>query len=244
LAKSSALKSKPKQTILSKQAIAPSGAAPKVAHEASFSSSNGHAAGNESQQHSKSSSTTTVSFADAFANVCKDAGAPGGVDKKMDLDAVLSASRKMGSQHADAATEHMRRQVEQHLDHLEKKQVLADEMAQIMEQKGTGHKCKECDRIFEHPQKFCQEQGHSVTRINGIKRFFECKHCHARVTAFCTLYPKHPCPKCKNGDWTRVSLWKDFKGPELRPKMLPRGDEMGFSLRNDLLMMSGEMGDE
>ena len=23
-----------------------------------------------------------------------------------------------------------------------------------------------------------------------------------------------------------------------------RGDEMGFSLRNDLLMMSGEMGDE
>ena len=35
----------------------------------------------------------------------------------------------------------MRRQVEQHLDHLEKKQVLADEMAQIMEQKGTGYNC-------------------------------------------------------------------------------------------------------
>lgn len=161
----------------------------------------------------------------------------------LDTDAILAESRKQQSRHKAEAEQQRHHEVDQHLERLEKKDVIAAEMAKITEIKSTGFKCKECDRIFEFRQKFCAEMNHSVTQITGIKRFFECKGCRARIVAYCTMYPAHPCPKCRGGDWQRASMWKEFSGPELRPKMLPRGEEGGFSLRSDPLMMHTPVGD-
>ena len=58
---------------------------------------------------------------------------------KLTPEQILEAARGLTSQHADAADKHRAQQVSQHLDHLEKRQVLADEMSQVMEQKGTGY---------------------------------------------------------------------------------------------------------
>jgi hypothetical protein len=153
----------------------------------------------------------------------------------IDIQRIIEASRKTTSIHHLAAEFKLDDDWVRYLDFLEKKEILAEELNKIIEQKATGYKCVQCKRIFEVPQSFCKELQHNVSRINGIKRFFECRSCHNRVTEFCTLYPGQPCARCGCGDFTRASLWKDFKVPDLRPQMLIRGEETGFSMRNDPL---------
>ena len=67
-----------------------------------------------------------------------------------------------------------------------------------------------------------------MRRFEAAKRFFECKQCKKRTTAF-DKYPKKSCLNCGGSAWERCGMMKERKGPKLdTEKLLIRGQEQTF----------------
>eukprot|EP01006_Ploeotia_vitrea_P031796 TRINITY_DN64101_c0_g1_i1.p1 TRINITY_DN64101_c0_g1~~TRINITY_DN64101_c0_g1_i1.p1 ORF type:complete len:1049 (+),score=179.02 TRINITY_DN64101_c0_g1_i1:90-3149(+) len=146
-----------------------------------------------------------------------------------DITTLLKESDSMESRHAQSATDE---NLERMFEGLKKKEAIILQMEKVMEQKCTAWRCKQCRKTFFCKEKFCTEKNHEVTKIQAMKRWFQCTHCKTRTTELNVEWPDHPCHKCYQGEWKRVGM---HSGGEVTfgPKMLARGEEYAFSLMSD-----------
>ena len=78
----------------------------------------------------------------------------------------------------------------------------------------------------------CRSAGHRISTRTAVKRFFECAGCKNRTSTVDKKLPSTSCSKCGAAAWRRAGQRRESKGPELMPKLLPRGEEVDFSLRS------------
>ena len=103
-------------------------------------------------------------------------------------------------------------------------------MREVTEQKVSAWHCESCRRTQAYFDKTCKEKAHRQTKVNAVKRWFECKACAFRDTALNrTLFPTK-CPKCQ-GFMARASMYVDRDRPKAGQNPLqavtvnPRGKE-------------------
>ncbi|KAK7078393.1 minichromosome maintenance-related protein [Halocaridina rubra] len=116
--------------------------------------------------------------------------------------------------------------LEKYYQVLEKKEMLEEKMASIMEVPTTAYVCIKCKYMALSASNFCREENHPLKAVKVKKRFFECKNCKRRTTSLDKL-PRNPCSNCNQNSWQRVSMGKAKAGPKLDSEILSlRGDEL------------------
>ncbi|XP_068203147.1 protein MCM10 homolog isoform X2 [Palaemon carinicauda] len=116
--------------------------------------------------------------------------------------------------------------LEKYYQGLEKKEMLEDKMASIMEIPTTAYVCIKCKYMAQSASDFCREEKHPLKAVKVKKRFFECKNCKRRTTSLDKL-PRNPCSTCDHSSWQRVAMGKAKTGPKLDSEILSlRGDEL------------------
>lgn len=116
--------------------------------------------------------------------------------------------------------------VEKYYKNLEKKEMLEDKMASIMEMPTTAYVCLKCKYMAQSASDMCREENHPLKTVKVKKRFFECKNCKRRTSSLDKL-PRNPCGHCNHSSWQRCAMGKAKSGPKLDSEILSlRGDEL------------------
>jgi len=115
---------------------------------------------------------------------------------------------------------------------LEKKERMEEKMTSVMEITIAAWACKQCKYLSESRSKLCIEENHPCVKIPKMtKRFYQCKACKMRSSAFNRQLPK-PCSKCGDSNFERVSMATERKGPRIGAETLElRGKEQKFILQ-------------
>lgn len=129
--------------------------------------------------------------------------------------------------------------LEKYYQGLEKKEMLEDKMASIMEIPTTAYVCIQCKYLAQSASDFCREENHPLKAVKAKKRFFECKNCKRRTTSLDKL-PRNPCSNCDHSSWQRVAMGKAKTGPKLDSEILSlRGDELShYSASSDKVYLN------
>ncbi|CAI4229621.1 unnamed protein product [Auanema sp. JU1783] len=118
--------------------------------------------------------------------------------------------------------------LESHLDKLEKKEKVENQITSCMSLKNVKvFTCKKCNYTAQKRSELCLRSGHAVVEHLQEKRFFKCKVCNRREIAYGFL-PSKACQNCNNNDWERVALRDERKVTLENENLRVRGEEQKF----------------
>jgi hypothetical protein len=97
---------------------------------------------------------------------------------------------------------------------LEKKDNMATKMDSIKTLNVTAWRCEVCSSLTEYRPKACGEaHPHALSKLQAIKRWWQCGGCKGRFHTLGVRYPTSKCPKCDvlGTDFTQVSMLRPQK---------------------------------
>eukprot|EP00884_Botryococcus_braunii_P012065 jgi/Botrbrau1/2085/Bobra.0047s0046.2 len=166
-------------------------------------------------------------FAAAFSSAAREEG----------KDAPAGA--RAGSRYVQLVEDAEHEQLMSALSSLQKKDELAQRLEAITKLQVTAFQCHTCGLVTEKRRAGCQ--GHHVTQVSALKRWWACEHCGARSATVGLRYPKNRCVKCRDPtlSFKPVSMGRPVKETAIGPTQvadrahfLPRGQEHAFSLNS------------
>ena len=123
----------------------------------------------------------------------------------------------------------------EYLDYLAHKEELQLQMQSITEKTVTVWQCVTagCGRRSEVWLAVCKAKEHELERREGVKRWFECGACFARVTVLDRKLPMHCCHQCGKSEWKQSGMMSERAGmaASVRSELQHKSEEV-FSLRS------------
>jgi len=116
------------------------------------------------------------------------------------------------------------------LEELEVQDEAQAKMEAVTSMEVHAYRCQQCCSTFEFDRHRanCQDQGHTVTRVQVQKTRWECSNCRQSADVLDRQLPEH-CSRCKGMTWKQVSLRKiNRTAPMEKDLFLPRGEELPF----------------
>eukprot|EP01065_Artemidia_motanka_P032572 TRINITY_DN39557_c0_g1_i1.p1 TRINITY_DN39557_c0_g1~~TRINITY_DN39557_c0_g1_i1.p1 ORF type:complete len:777 (+),score=192.67 TRINITY_DN39557_c0_g1_i1:54-2333(+) len=138
----------------------------------------------------------------------------------------IQAENRSRDPHRQAVLQEEHQTILRQLEKLEERGKLLDELEATMETEVVAWKCDVCKLILPKAD-MCRQQGHSVTRLEKVKkRFWQCRNCKARQEVLGDL-PRPPPVSCVCGEssWARTGIISRSETP-MRPPMLVTGEDM------------------
>nr|KAG5687342.1 hypothetical protein BaRGS_023776 [Batillaria attramentaria] len=135
---------------------------------------------------------------------------------------------KAKSSHKGALAEAEAEKEEKYFDNLEKREMMEEKMKTVTSLDATVFTCQQCKYTALSASDRCKQEGHTITRHKGKKRFFACKKCKHRITSL-QKFPTEPCKNCGELCFERSTMHREKSGPKLESEILCiRGDEIKY----------------
>ncbi|KAG7666986.1 hypothetical protein Ndes2526B_g04527 [Nannochloris sp. 'desiccata'] len=147
-------------------------------------------------------------FAAAFGSVIAE------MEREEVTNPVGNNHFKGGSLYQDIVEQQDTEQLFNLMGVLEKKDNLAAKMDSIKTLNVAAWKCAVCSSITEYRPKACGESHpHALSKLQAIKRWWQCGGCKGRFHTVGVRYPMSRCPKCDvlGTDFSQVSMLKPQK---------------------------------
>ena len=131
----------------------------------------------------------------------------------------VEAMRASKSAHDNEAQKEDNAKLEKTLNVLEKKDLAHEKALQLTSVDITVFNCMQCKYHAESALQSCREQGHTIKKFPGKKRWFVCGGCKHRTTEINKRFPMSACPKCGETKWKDAAATRE-KGRTRRSSSL------------------------
>ncbi|XP_012283971.1 protein MCM10 homolog isoform X2 [Orussus abietinus] len=131
------------------------------------------------------------------------------------------------SAHVDLIERSNDENAEKYFNKLEVKEKMEEKMMSTFKVECKAVMCSICNYTALSSSDLCKEQGHPITVIKAVKRFFKCSDCGNRTISLDRM-PNRSCKKCGSSSWSKAAMMNEKKVGLPGAKLSIRGDEETF----------------
>ena len=144
----------------------------------------------------------------------------------------VEAMRASKSAHDNEAQKEVDAKLEKTLNVLEKKDLAHEKAQQLTSVDITVFNCMQCKYNAESALQSCRDQGHTIKKFPGKKRWFVCGGCKHRTSEINKRFPMSACPKCGEVKWKDAAATREKAAATPAQEFQPRGEEHGRFLNS------------